>query len=366
MSLSSPVEPEAITIGSLEVSVQGKWVTVPSLNIDGNLLTVRGKWIRVAALHDEEWLETVLTDPELCIGKLKKMGQPCSDIFTFTQMLPATAPRYDYPLEWVSVAAADVRDFKDWWEKLPQETRKNVRRAERRDVVIRLHEFNDELVRGIADVQNETPVRQGRRYPHYGKTLDQVKKDHSGFVDRSDFICAYSGSEFIGFLKLVYRGHVASILQLNSKMSHYDKRPSNALLAKAVDLCASKGVSYLTYGKFNYGNKSDSSLRNFKVRNGFAEILLPRFYVPLTAWGRFCVRAKLYRGLTGILPSYVITTLVGARARWYSYQETLMSRCSLMPERPNRDRQMERSNPPAGSNPLVNPPPPPQESGQLL
>lgn len=356
MSPPSLIGPEGTKIDLFEVSARGKWVTVPALNLDGNILTIRGKWIRVAAVHDEEWLENELADPELCIRKLRKMARPCADIFTFSQMLPATDPRYDYPLERVSVAVAHVQDFKAWWEKLPQETRKNVRRSERRGVVVRLQDFNDELIRGIADVQNETPVRQGRRYPHYGKTFDQVKKDHSGFVDRSDFICAYSGDEFIGFLKLVYRGRVASILQLNSKMSHYDKRPSNVLLAKAVELCSAKGVSYLTYGKFNYGNKSDSSLRDFKLRNGFCETLVPRFYVPLTTWGEFCVRAKLYRGLMGILPSFVISTLVRARANWYSHKETLMSRCSSMPERPNRDRQMECSNPPAGSKPLSNRP----------
>lgn len=366
LSLSSPIAPEGTRIDHLEVSVRGKWVTVPALNVDGNILTITGKWIRVAAVHDEEWLERELADPELYIRTLKKTARPCSDIFTFTQMLPATKPKYDYPLEWVSVALVHVQGFKSWWENLPQETRKNVRRSEKRGVVVRLQEFNDELIRGIADVQNETPMRQGRRYPHYGKTFDQVKKDHSGFVDHSDFICAYSGDELIGFLKLVYRGNVASILQLNSKISHYDKRPANALLAKAVDLCSSKGLSFLTYGRFNYGNKTDSSLRDFKARNGFCEVLLPRFYVPLTTWGKFCVRAKLYRDLLEILPSFMIMTFVRARAKWYSQKESLMSRCSSMPERPNRDRQMECSNPPAGSNPSSNPPSQGQDLQQLL
>ena len=335
----------------IEISVKGKWVRLPALVVNGKTIVVRGKWIKVAAIHDEEWLESEFADPELCIGKLRQASPRPADIFTFTQRPPTTNPKYDYPFERASIAVADVRDFKSWWEKLPQETRKNVRRAEKRGVVIRVQEFNDDLIRGIAEVQNETPVRQGRRYPHYGKTFDEVKRDHSGFVDRSDFISAYSCGEFIGFLKLVYRGEVASILQLNSKISHYDKRPSNALLAKAVELCSSKGVSYLTYGNFNYGNKGDSSLRDFKIRNGFREILVPRFYVPLTAWGELCVRAKLYRGLMGILPSFMIRALIRMRANWYDRRTRFMSRCSSMSEQPNRNRPMERSTPPAGSNP---------------
>jgi hypothetical protein len=39
--------------------------------------------------------------------------------------------------------------------------------------------------------------------------------------------------------------------------------------------------------------------------------------------------------------------LVAARAKW---QQRKMSRCSSMPERPTRNRQMGRSIPPAGSN----------------
>jgi len=136
-------------------------------------------------------------------------------------------------------------------------------------------------------------------------------------LDRSDFICAQVGDELIGVLKIVYRGEVASILNLQPKASQHDKRPGNALVAKAVELCESKGVSYLTYGLFNYGNKRESPLREFKIRNGFGEIRVPRFYIPLTRWGRLCFRAKIHRGLVGILPRRVMTVALRVRAKWY-------------------------------------------------
>jgi hypothetical protein len=75
-------------------------------------------------------------------------------------------------------------------------------------------------------------------------------------------------------------------------------------------------VKYVTYGLFNYGNKHDSPLREFKIRNGFGEILVPRYYVPLTAWGAVCMKLKIHRGLLGILPHRVITLGLAARARW--------------------------------------------------
>jgi len=139
---------------------------------------------------------------------------------------------------------------------LPRETRKNVRRSEKRGVEIVREDFSDDLVGGILEIQNECFIRQGRRYPHYGKTFNQVKRDQSTFVERSDFICAYFEDELIGFLKLVHRGDVASILQLLSKSAHYDKRPANALIAKAVEICEGKGVNHLIYGGFNYEDAS--------------------------------------------------------------------------------------------------------------
>jgi hypothetical protein len=305
--------------GKLEISVKGDWVQVPALQVNGTNILVRGRWLKVASVHDEAWLEAELEDPELCIKRLKekKAGAFRADIFIFTQKIPAITPKYSYPLEWESVAAIPLTTFQNWWEKLPQESRKNVRRSQKRGVVVKVKNFDDDLIRGIMEVNNDSPVRQGRRFTHYGKTFDQVKKDYSAFLGRSDFICAYSGDELIGFLRIVYRGDVASMLQLLAKASHYDGRPTNALIAKAVELCEVKKMAYLTYGQFTYGNKRDSSVVDFKVRNGFQEILVPRFCVPLTKWGALCLKFKFHRGLLGILPQNVLAFALNTRAKWY-------------------------------------------------
>ena len=57
------------------------------------------------------------------------------------------------------------------------------------------------------------------------------------FQGSCDFICAYFGEEMIGFLHLVYRESIAAILNLTVKPSQLDKRPANALVAKAVEIC---------------------------------------------------------------------------------------------------------------------------------
>ena len=343
---------QSMADGQTEISVKGTWVKVPVLQINGTTIVVQGSWLKIASIHDEMWLEMGLEDPAACVKRLKeyKSRGPHADIFTFSQKPPAMTPKYAYPMEWDSIAAIPLTTFKEWWDKLPQEGRKNVRRSQKRDVIVKVKGLDDDLIRGIMEINNDSPVRQGRRFPHYGKTFDQVKKDHSSFLDRCDFVCAYVGSELIGFIKIVYRGEIASILQLLAKAGHYDRRPANAMLAKAVELCEARRISYLTYGFYNYGNKRDSSIVDFKVRNGFQEILTPRYYVPLTTWGMIAMKLKLHRGLLGILPKSAISLGVNARMKWYNTKHFL-SRCSSVLERPNRIRQTERSIPPAGSNP---------------
>lgn len=338
-----------ISAKTIEISARGKWMMVPAWEINGKAIIVKGSRLRVAEIEAEEWLETELENPEECVKKLKEHRSegPRADILTFAQRVPEILQKYPYPLEWDSIAVVRVTKFDQWWEALPQGTRKNVRRSQKRDVVVTVRELDDALIRGIVDVNNDSPLRQGRTFDHYGKSFDEVKKDQSTYPDRSGFICAYSGEELIGFVKLVYSGNVASILQILPKASHADKNPANALIAKAVEVCESKGISYLIYGKYNYGNTGDNPLRQFKERNGFEEVLVPRYYVPLTFKGLCCMKLGLHHGIRGFLPTGVIRVLVNVRARWYKF---LASRCSSTLEQSNRIRQMECSIPPAGSN----------------
>jgi hypothetical protein len=301
---------------TIEIAYKGKWFSAQAVSVGGKHIVVRGKWLRVAYINNEQWLETEVEDPALCVRTLKAHGSDNlrADIFTFSQKLPATEPKYQYALEWDSIAVAHITSFKNWWDSLPQETRKNVRRSEKRGVVVEVKKLDSSLVQELFELNNESSLRQGKAFTHYGKTLEQVARDQVDYLDRSDYICTYFEKELIGVLKLVYRGDVASILTFLPKTSHSDKRPANALIAKAVALCEEKGIPYLTYGMFNYGNKHHTPLREFKIRNGFGEILVPRFYVPLTAKGALSIKFKLHRGLLGLLPHKVITLLVRLRA----------------------------------------------------
>ena len=341
-----------MSVNSMEICVKGKYLTVPTFSVKGDNIILTGRFLKVAIVHAEDWRETELEDPEECVNKLKDSDSHGlkADIFTFVQKLPAIEPKYSYPVEWDSVAAIRFTNYTEWWEtKLPQETRKNVRRAVKRGVVTKVQPLDDELIRGIVELNNESPMRQGRPFDHYGKTFLEVKKDQSSFLDRSDFISAYSGQELVGFMKIVYCGKIGTILQFIIKNSSYDKRPANALIAKAAEHCIHKGMSYLVYGMYVYGNKRETSLVEFKKRNGFEEFLVPRFYVPLTVKGRIAMALKIHRDLVGILPEPLIHLGLNIREKWYKLK-FLVSRCSSMLERPRCNRQMECSIPPAGSN----------------
>ncbi len=310
---------------TVDITVKGKRIPLPAFDFQDKVIAVRGSMPKIAFVHDEWWLESELENPEACLAAIKAQRQSGirADIFTFASKVPGSHPRYPYHSEMDSVAAARTGNFKQWWESLPQESRKNVRRSQKRGVVVEVKPFNDELINGIVSVNNDSSVRQGVRNAHYGKSFDEVKLDHESFVDRSDFICAVADNQIIGYLKVVYKGDVAALLNLAVMPSQADKRPANALVAKAVELSEQKGAQYLTYGMFNYGNKRDSPLREFKIRNGFEEMLTPRYFVPLTPVGSLSMKMGLHRGLLGILPNQAITWGLKTRARWYNFKSSL-------------------------------------------
>ena len=302
--------------GTTEVSIKGRLTTFPCLQIDGREIVVTGRWLKTAIIKDEEWSEREsVKNPEVFITNLQKtFAKP--DIFVFSQSLDETQPKYPFHLEWDNAAAIPLTKFSDWWEgRLPQVTRKNVRRSAKRGVVVRLVPFDDAVVEGITRIYNETPIRQGRRFWHYGKDSATVKRDNSSYLNRSDFLIAYHKDEIIGFIKIVYVGKVARIMQIVSMNQHFDKRPANALLAYAVEHCCQKGSSHLVYGKYMYGNKVDSPISEFKRRNGFEQVNIPTYYLPLTIKGRVAVALNLHRGLQHIVPPTLTNLFVNLRAK---------------------------------------------------
>jgi hypothetical protein len=303
---------------TVEVSRRGSIHRLPAMEAEGRKIMVSGRLLRIASVFDEDWLQgRSLMDPMAVASRARI--ELDADIFTFAERLPHLERRFDFPFVLDNVACIDTRDIRRWWEdSLPQETRKNVRRAAKRGVSTAVVDFDDALLRNIVSINNETPIRQGRPFWHYQKPLEAVKRDYTAFNDRSVYIAAFFENSLIGITKIVSLGEVAAVLQLLCLNSHQDKRPANALIAKAVEVANSRGHDWLVYGKYQYGAASQSPLTEFKRRNGFVKADVPRYYLPLTSKGRAAMACGLHLGVKRFLPGNVHTFLVEQRTRWYS------------------------------------------------
>ena len=259
-----------------------------------------------------------LTDPEATIRELKSSDTRV-DVFTFMQDLQHTTPLYDYPMEQDNLAALPVSSYDHWFAKqIDNKTRNMIRRAEKKGVTVGEVPFDDDLVRGISEIYNESPMRQGKPFWHYRKDLDVVRRENGTYLDRSTFIAATVDGSVVGFAKLVEdedRQQVA-LMQILAMVSQRDKAPTNALIAQAVRSCAERHIPYLVYANFAYGNKQRDTLSDFKQNNGFQKIELPRYYVPLTITGRIALRLGLHHPLATHIPEPVLARLRTLRNAW--------------------------------------------------
>jgi hypothetical protein len=298
------------------------------MEINGQKIMVEGKLLRVAKPHaspQAEWFDDV-DNPEALIEMLRK-GKHCPDILTFWQRLPDTRPRHSYPMEFDSIAALPIKSYSYWWEKqIDRKARNKARKAEKKGVIVKPATFDDQFIQAITTIFNETPIRQGRHYLHYGKDFETVKREFSRFLFREEIFGAYLDEELIGFIMLCNAGNYLFLGQIISKIAHRDVAPNNALLAKAVERCAERGIPYLVYAYW-----LDDALGDFKRSNGFQKFDLPRYFVPLTKKGKVALSLGLHRlnpfglhrGWKRAVPKQIRDALKRLRAHWYDLRYRL-------------------------------------------
>jgi hypothetical protein len=285
--------------------------------VGGTEIRMGGRLVRIARIEGDTY--EFLNEPESFIRELRTCSVPI-DLFTFIQRVDEPEPRFSYPMEWDNLAAVPISTYETWLTRQANaKARNKVRKAERAGVEVREMPFDDELVQGISQIYNETPVRQGRRFRHYGKGIEEVRREEGTFRDRSVFLGAFFEEKMIGFVKLVSdsSGTQAGLMNILSFIEYRDRAPTNALLAAAVRSCADRQIPYLVYSKFSYGNKQNDSLSDFKRSNGFKQIDLPRYYVPFTATGRIALRLRLHHGWIDWLPEPLIAKARELRNSWY-------------------------------------------------
>lgn len=293
--------------------VNGQPAIVKCLELLGHTFVIEGGFISKMSLEDE-WFED-LENPQAVAemeSRLQASGHK-PDLFTFWQRVPDIEPRYRYRTEWEEIAVLPVQSYEHWWtHQIKSRVRNQIRKAEKEGLVVKEVPYDDDFVKGMTAIFNESPVRQGRPFWHYGKSFETVKSQFSRFLHRERMIGAYHQGELIGFIMLANAGRFGITGQIISSLKHRDKSPNNALVAKAVELCAQQGLGYLIYLFW-----SDDSLAEFKRRCGFEPVRVPRYWVPLTWKGRLALASGLHRGWKALIPAKLKTSLKAWRGRWY-------------------------------------------------
>ncbi|GFO67359.1 hypothetical protein GMLC_09380 [Geomonas limicola] len=278
-------------------------------------LWVTGHFPRIARLEFPEWVE----DPYPVLEEFRLQGI-VADLFSFLQKgVTDTAPRFDFPYEPEALALLQLTSYRDWWEnRIKTQERNRIRKAQKCEVELRLVPFDRTLMGQIKELYDEHPLRQGQPLSYHGQSLDTLWQEHARFLERSDFIGAFHREELIGFAKVVHDQGVSHIVKLIARLGHKDKAPSNALLAKVVELCSERQVPYLTYS--TWGRRG---LGEFKRNHAFVPVTLPRYYVPLNLKGKLAVRLRMHKHLTELLPCHWVDLAAELRGKLYHWRTAL-------------------------------------------
>jgi hypothetical protein len=276
------------------------------LEVDEELgtLRVRKKLFVKIALSAKEY-ERDIFPTEKVVEKLSERG---IDIFTFIER------RWHHaipnpPKGWIkaddNIAILQVSSYEEWWKTIGKKTRNMVRKAKKSGVTTKVSEADEESAEGMWKIYNETPIRQGRAFPHYGVALKTVKRRVLS-TKNSTFIGSYVEDELAGFIQLVHGDNITIVSRILSLQKYWDKAVNNALVAKAVEVCADHNVKWLMYGRM--GN--NPSLDRFKQNNGFTRFELTRYYLPVTTKGKIAAKLGLHREVKDALPQRVKYVLI--------------------------------------------------------
>lgn len=281
--------------------------------IGGHAIAVQGRAIRAARLRDEGY--DFVADARGFVAALGGL-RPRIDLFTFSQPLTDTTPRYEWPMEWDQLSVVPLTSYEQWWKaQINDKTRNMVRRSTKKGVEYRPFALDGEAVVAIKTIYDESPLRQGRPFKHYRKPLDMIEREHATFAERSEFIGAYSQGRMIGFIKLVHQPGWSSLMQIIALLSERDKAPTNGLIAQAVQICAARGVPRLQYGIWSH-----RGIGEFKQHHGFEPLAVPRYHVPLSVAGRVALACGLHRPMTSRIPQTWLDRLAQWRGSWNGWR----------------------------------------------
>jgi hypothetical protein len=106
------------------------------IEVSGKQVRIRGRVLRMAQLEADMY-QFIDDDPEPILEALRKSPTRI-DVFSFLQKVPATTPKYSYPMEWDNFAALNLTTYDQWWnEQIGFKARNKAKQALKKGVVVR-------------------------------------------------------------------------------------------------------------------------------------------------------------------------------------------------------------------------------------
>ena len=270
-------------------------------------ISVSGRMVRIARVR-HEWFE-FLDNPPAFIEELRRAD--VADVATFLQEAHVERPTWSYLQQTTHASVLSFKNFDDWWKGLKDKARNQARKAQKTGVELRPARLDDDFLRGVKAIYDESPLRQGRKFTHYGKDLAEIREDLSSFPECTTFTGAYHDGRLIGFVKLFEGNRIMRIVHIIATFADRDKCPMDALMVRAVEMAGQKGIFHLHYGDWAHGG-----LGAFRLKYGFERHDCPRYFVPLNGRGALSLKLGLHRRFRDRIPQIWKTRAAGLRGKW--------------------------------------------------
>ena len=143
-----------------------------------DLLAIRKKLIVKIARDQREYERSVIPRAEL----FQKLSERGADVFEFLERSwcrKVQNPDKSWAKSEDNVALLHLSSYDEWWKNIDKKTRNIIRKAEKSGITTSVAQPDEKLAEGIWKIWNETPIRQDRGFPHYGASLEEVKRAYA-------------------------------------------------------------------------------------------------------------------------------------------------------------------------------------------
>ena len=169
----------------MKISFRGKHVFVPCIKVNNCEIISRGIFPRIATVFDDFLNPNYIKDPKPYIHAIN--NKRMADIFSFLGKIDDSDSKSyniftdenNVHIEHDFLAAIRIKTYDDWLRcDIKKQTRKRIKKSKKIGISVKRVDLDSNLIEDITKIFNETPVRQGRKFWHYGKDFEQSQKGY--------------------------------------------------------------------------------------------------------------------------------------------------------------------------------------------